>query len=296
MAAILSIQSHVCYGYVGNRAAVFPLQRLGHDVHVINTVQFSNHTGYGQWEGMIFTADHIRALVHGLHQRHALQNCQAVLTGYMGDYTIGKEILSVVDQCRNARSIDAQTTDNRKFTYLCDPVIGDIDRGIFVKPEIPEFFRQYLLPVADILTPNHFEAEILTQQSIRSHKDAIAACRIMNPAGDKIIIITSLKHNDTPTGSIETFFQCADGFFYIITPEISFATPPNGTGDFFSALFLGHFLQHRAPQTALEQAVATTFSVLQKTHEQQVRELEIIASQDIIAHPETLFKCQKVFA
>lgn len=212
----------------------------------------------------------------------------------MGDYTIGKEILSVVDQCQAYQR--HQSIDEKKFTYLCDPVMGDIDRGIFVKPEIPEFFRQYLLPVADILTPNHFEAEILTQQTIRSHKDAIAACRVMNPAGDKIIIITSLKHNDTPKGSIETFFQCPDGFFFITTPEIYFSVPPNGIGDFFSALFLGHFLQQSSPKMALEKAIATTFSVLQKTSEQQARELKIIQTQDIIAHPETHFKCQKVFA
>ena len=145
---ILSIQSHVAYGHVGNAAAVFPLQRMGHEVWPIHTVQFSNHTGYGAWRGQVFDAGLIADCVLGLEERGALARCDGVLSGYMGSADTGVAILDAVARVRAAHP---------SALYCCDPVMGDVGRGMFVRPGIPEFLRDRVVPMADVATPNHFE-------------------------------------------------------------------------------------------------------------------------------------------
>lgn len=147
---LLSIQSHVVYGHVGNDAAVFPLQRLGVDVWPIHTVQFSNHTGYGAWRGEVFGAAAIREVMQGIEERGILGTCDGVLSGYMGSAEIGEAILDAVGRVKGA---------NPKARYCCDPVIGDIDTGIFVRPGIPEFIRERAIPAADFVAPNQFELD-----------------------------------------------------------------------------------------------------------------------------------------
>jgi pyridoxine kinase len=163
---ILSIQSWVAFGHVGNASAVFPLQRLGAEVWAINTVQFSNHTGYGSWRGQVFPASLIRDCIGGIEERGVLPRCDAVLSGYMGDAEIGEAIFDAAGRVRAA---------NSEAVWCCDPVIGDVGRGVFVRPGIPEFFRDRALPAADIATPNHFELEWLSGGPIASLADAKAA-------------------------------------------------------------------------------------------------------------------------
>src|ERR671920_2606930 len=150
---ILSIQSHVAYGHVGNAAATFPLQRIGVEVWPIHTVQFSNHTGYGAWTGRVFDAPMIEERVEGIAARGVLAACDGVLSGYMGSADIGNAILSTVARVRAA---------NPAALYCCDPVIGDVGRGVFVRPGIPEFMREQAVPSADIITPNQFELDYLS--------------------------------------------------------------------------------------------------------------------------------------
>ena len=152
---ILSIQSHVAYGHVGNDAAVFPLQRIGVEVWQIHTVQFSNHTGYDSWKGRVFDAGIIREVVAGIEQRGVLGECDGVLSGYMGSADIGGAILDAVETVKRA---------NRAAKYCCDPVIGDVGRGIFVREGIPEFMRTKAVPAANIITPNQFELDYLSER------------------------------------------------------------------------------------------------------------------------------------
>src|SRR5215218_6715128 len=166
---ILSIQSHVAYGHVGNAAATFPLQRIGIEVWPIHTVQFSNHTGYGAWTGRVFDAGLITELVQGIAQRGVLGQCDGVLSGYMGAADTGAAILDAVAQVKAA---------NPAARYCCDPVIGDVGRGVFVRPGIPEFMRDHAVPAADIITPNQFELDYLSgiaTDTLASVKEAIAA-------------------------------------------------------------------------------------------------------------------------
>ena len=162
----LSLQSHVAYGYVGNRAATFPLQRLGHEVWAVNTVEFSNHTGYGAWRGRTAPADQVAEIVAGIEALGMLSRCDALLTGYVGDAALGDVVLDTARKVRAA---------NAKAVWCCDPVLGDVDTGIYVKPGIDTFFRERAIPLADLITPNHFELEHLTGNKVATMRDALAA-------------------------------------------------------------------------------------------------------------------------
>src|SRR5262245_9462293 len=162
---ILSLQSHVVYGHVGNSAAVFPLQRIGVEVWPVHTVQFSNHTGYGRWAGRVFSGAMISQVVEGIEARGVLGECDGVLSGYLGSTDTGEAVVDAVTRVKSA---------NPAARYCCDPVIGDVDRGIFVRKGIPEFFQQRLLPIADIVTPNHFELDFLTSRTTATVADVAA--------------------------------------------------------------------------------------------------------------------------
>src|SRR5690349_18382783 len=191
---ILSIQSHVAYGHVGNAAAAFPLQRLGIEVWPIHTVQFSNHTGYGSWKGSVFDAAMIREVVAGISERGALRLCDGVLSGYMGSADIGDAILDTVLKVRRA---------NPASRYCCDPVIGDVGRGIFVRPGIPEFMRDRALPAADVITPNQFELDLLSGKETTTLPGALGAVAALHARGPSAILVTSLQTDETPGDSID---------------------------------------------------------------------------------------------
>src|SRR5215218_2664323 len=186
---ILSIQSHVAYGHVGNAAATFPLQRIGIEVWPIHTVQFSNHTGYGAWTGRVFDAGLITELVQGIAKRGALDQCNGVLSGYMGSPDTGAAILDAVAQVKAA---------NPAARYCCDPVIGDVGRGVFVCPGIPEFMRDSAVPAADVITPNQFELDHLSGRTSTTRRDALAAIDVLHAHGPKTVMVTSLHMDETP--------------------------------------------------------------------------------------------------
>ncbi len=181
-------------GMWGNASAVFPLQRLGVEVWPIHTVQFSNHTGYGAWRGQVFDAAVIGELIEGIEDRGRLVACDGVLSGYMGSAEIGAAILDAVGRVRAA---------NPRADYCCDPVIGDVGRGVFVRPGIPEFMRDAAVPAADIVTPNQFELELITSTSIATRADALSACARLHGMGPKVILVTSLHTQETPADSID---------------------------------------------------------------------------------------------
>src|SRR5215204_2626740 len=191
---ILSIQSHVAYGHVGNASAVFPMQRLGVEVWPIHTVQFSNHTGYGAWKGRVFDAPAIEDLVDGIAERGVLPRCDGVLSGYMGSADIGTAILSAVERVRAA---------NPKALYCCDPVIGDVGRGVFVRPGIPEFMREHAVPSADIVTPNQFELDVLSGMETRTLASITQAVSAVQRLGPKVVLVTSVDAQETPADAVD---------------------------------------------------------------------------------------------
>jgi pyridoxine kinase len=282
---VLSIQSHVAYGHVGNSAAAFPLQRLGFEVWRINTVQFSNHTGYGHWTGQVFDAAHVRDLVDGIEARGALKACDAVLSGYLGDAALGEVILDAVARVRQA---------NPEALYLCDPVMGDFDTGLYVRDGIPEFLRAKAVPAADVITPNVFELETLTGTKVTSIADAVEAARGLLALGPKIVLVTSLVHRETAPGMIEMLLVTAEANWRVATPFLAIDPLPNGAGDTVAALFLAHLLNGLVPSEAMGRAAASIFAVMEATRQAGTRELRLIAAQDQLAEPNKKFPVERL--
>jgi pyridoxine kinase len=282
---ILSIQSWVSFGHVGNASAVFPLQRLGAEVWAINTVQFSNHTGYGDWKGAVYSGQSVRDLVDGIAARGALQRCDAVLTGYVGGADIGDAILHAVASVRCA---------NPQALYCCDPVIGDTDTGVYVRPGIEDFLRSHALPAADIATPNRFEIERLTGvdcSTLHGAQKAVLRLRSMLHAnGPACVLLTSLETESTPADCID-MMTFADGAFHLLrTPRLGVTV--NGAGDAIAALFLFHHLRTGSAVAALEAAGSSVFGLLRQTAEAGSREILTVAAQQEFVSPTRVFSAE----
>jgi pyridoxine kinase len=282
---VLSIQSNVSFGHVGNAAAAFPLQRLGFEVWRINTVQFSNHTGYGGWRGRVFSPEHVAELVEGLAERGVLGTCDAVLSGYVGDAALGEVVLDAVAKVKAA---------NPEALYLCDPVIGDTGRGIYVDPGVPAFMKAQALRRADVLTPNLFELEILGDTRVRDHSEAIATARRLIRSGPETVLVTSLRLPDTDPDSIEMLAITAEGAWLVATPFFTLDPAPNGAGDTVAALFLAYLLKRLTPPEALAQVAGAIYAVMGATAEAGSRELQLIAAQARMASPPRLFPVRRL--
>ncbi|WP_043829293.1 pyridoxal kinase PdxY [Muricoccus aerilatus] len=278
---ILSIQSWVSYGHVGNASAVFPLQRLGAEVWALNTVQFSNHTGYGAWRGQVFGAELIGDLVQGIEERGVLARCDAVLSGYMGDAAIGEAIIDTFARVRVA---------NPAAVWCCDPVIGDVGRGVFVRPGIPEFMRDRAVPAAGIVTPNQFELEWLTGRQVVSLDDAKAAVTELQRRGPRTVLVTSLQVEDTPEDSVDLLAGEEGRFWRVRTPKLPISV--NGAGDAMAALFLFHRLRWDDSRLALSAATSSIFGLLRRTAEEKSREILTVAAQEEFVTPSRVFMAQ----
>lgn len=283
--AILSVQSHVAYGHVGNRSAVFPLELLGFEVWPINTVQFSNHTGYGAWTGQVFSAGHIEEIWRGIHELGVVGDCEAVLSGYLGDASLGESILKALVEVKSGQP---------SAVYCCDPVMGDYGRGVFVREGILGFMRERAIPAADIITPNQFEAELLTGMKIRDLGDARTATSALHRLGPSIVLMTSYRSEDSRPGEISNLLSVEGELFLVTTPELAFEAPPNGAGDLTSALFLGHYLRTRDPALALELMTDAVYSVFEATRRSGKRELALVASRDSLLEPGRRFPSRRL--
>jgi pyridoxine kinase len=280
---ILSVQSAVAFGHVGNSAAVFPLQRLGFEVWPVNTVAFSNHPGHGAWRGQITAAALITELLAGIEERGVFAGCAAVLSGYLGTVETGDALLDAVGKVKRA---------NPNAIYCCDPVIGDRAGGAYVRPGIAAFFRERALPRADIATPNQFELEQLTDRPAGSLADALSAIDLLLAAGPRIVLVTSLERGDATSGTSEMLVAEGDKAWLVATPMLPIAV--NGAGDAVAALFLGHYLLTRSAEQAIAAAAATVFGIIEATCRAGSRELQLVAAQDEIVAPGRRFPPRRV--
>jgi pyridoxine kinase len=259
------------------------MQRLGVEVWAIHTVQFSNHTGYGAWKGRVFDGPAIEELVDGIEDRGVLPRCDGVLSGYMGSADIGNAILSAVARVRAA---------NPAALYCCDPVIGDVGRGVFVRPGIPEFMREQAVPAADIITPNQFELDYLSgigTETLASLKEAIAAVHLLGP---KVVLVTSVQIQETPEDAIDLVAGEGGRFWRVRTPKLSLSV--NGAGDAIAALFFVHYARTRSAEQALEEAAASVYGLMKRTEEAGSREILTVAAQDEFVSPSRRFPVEEV--
>ena len=280
---ILSIQSSVAYGHVGNSAAVFPLQRIGVEVWPVNTVHFSNHTGYGAWRGMVFSAETVAEVIQGIEERGVLHECDGVLSGYMGDASLGEVILDAFNRVKKA---------NPSAVYCCDPVMGDVERGFFVRPGIPEFMRDRAVPAATIITPNQFELEYLADRAVTDLESALASVDQVMVCGPSVVLVTSLRRRDARGDQIEMLAVDSGGAFTIETPLLPVNV--NGAGDMTAALFFAHWRKSGSIQIALELTTGAVFGVLEATVAAGAREIQLIKGQESIANPSRRFQAARV--
>lgn len=283
MVAVLSVQSHVAYGHVGNSSAVFPLQRLGIEVWPVHTVQFSNHTGYGRWTGRVFDGQAIEEVVQGIADRGVLGRCDAVLSGYLGSADIGHAVVQTVHSVRAA---------NPDAVYCCDPVIGDVGRGVFVRPGIEEFLRDVAVPAADILTPNHFELDLLSGTTTRSLAEVKAAVSAVHALGPRVVLTTSLVADDTPDDAVDLLASAGGRHHRVRTPRLDVSV--NGAGDAIAALFLAHWLQTRSADKALARAASSVFGLLARTEAARSREILLVDAQEEFVAPSRAFEAFEV--
>jgi pyridoxine kinase len=276
---ILSIQSSVAYGHVGNSAVTFPLMRMGVDVWPVITVHFSNHTGYESWRGPLLSAADLRDVVQGIDERGLLGEVDAVLSGYQGGTDIGAMILDAVAlvKLRNPAAI-----------YCCDPVLGDADVGSYVLPGIAEFMREQVVPAAQIITPNQFELTALTDRQVSTMADVLDAADVARALGPEVVLVTSVVRRDTPPARIEMVAVDSDGAWLVSTPRLPRTF--TGSGDVTAATFLAALLRLRDVPEALAHAAAVSYGLLAITADLGRSELALIDAQEEFLHPSHRFE------
>ena len=280
---VLSIQSAVAYGHVGNSAAVFPLQRIGVEVLPVYTVNFSNHTGYGAWRGPLIAPDDVAEVLRGIEDRGVFPQIDAVLSGYQGGVGIGDVIVDAVGRVKAA---------NPAAIYACDPVMGNAKSGCFVAPEIPVLLRERVVPVADLITPNQFELGFLTDTEPLSLDDTLRSVDRARTMGPSTVLVTSVERPDREEGTVEMLVVDDAGAWIVQTPLLPMKA--NGSGDVTAALFTAHYVETGDAGTALARTASSVFDLLENTLASGERELQLVESQEAYAHPRLQFGVRRI--
>ena len=280
---ILSIQSAVAYGHVGNSAAVFPLQRIGVEVLPVYTVNFSNHTGYGAWRGPLISPDDVRAVITGIEERGVFPQIDVVLSGYQGSEGIADVILDAVARVKKA---------NPGAVYACDPVMGNAKSGCFVAPAIPILLRDRVVPAADLITPNQFELGYLTGTEPHTLDETLASVDLVRATGPSAVLVTSVERPDRVPDTIEMLAVTDDGAWLVQTPHIPMKA--NGSGDVTAALFTAHYRATGDAADALVRTTSSVYDLLQRTYASGERKLQLVESQEAYAHPRMQFEVRQV--
>ena len=275
---VLSIQSAVAYGHVGNSAAVFPLQRIGVEVLPVNTVNFSNHTGYGAWRGPMLSPDDVRDVITGIEERGVLGEIDVVLSGYQGGEGIGDVILDAVARVKAA---------NPSAIYACDQVMGNAKSGCFVAPAIPVLLRERVVPAADLITPNQFELGELTGTRPFTIEETLESVELIRARGPRSVLVTSVERPDREDGTLEMLAVTDEGAWIVQTPRLPFKA--NGSGDVTAALFTAHYRRTGDAADALARATSSVYDLLERTHRSGARELQLVESQEAYANPRMQF-------
>jgi pyridoxine kinase len=280
---VLSIQSAVAHGHVGNSAAVFPLQRIGVEVLPVYTVNFSNHTGYGAWRGPVMSTQDVADVITGIEERGVFPEVDVVLSGYQGGTGIGDVIVDAVRRVKAA---------NPTAIYACDPVMGNARSGCFVAPEIPELLRERVVPAADLITPNQFELGYLTGTEPSTIESTLASADLARAMGPSTVLITSVERPDAEEGTIEMAVVDEQGAWIVQTPRLPFKV--NGSGDVTAALFSAHHRATGDAALALERTASSVFDLIEATYSAGAKELQIVQAQQFFAEPRLQFRAERL--
>ncbi len=283
MTTILSIQSSVAYGHVGNSAATFPLMRLGFEVWPVLTVHFSNNTSYPSKRGPLLAPQDVADVVQGIDELGVLPQVDAVLTGYQGAPAMGAEILTIVKLVKER---------NPEAVWCCDPVMGDVGRGMYVLPGIPEFLRDHVVPAADILTPNHYELDYLTGRETQTVAEVLEAADALRAEGPSIVLVTSVVAQGADPDTVMMVAVGEEGAWSVTTPMLERAF--TGSGDLTSSVFLASLLEGGSLAEAVGRTAAVVYSVLEKTTRLDRRELALVPAQEELVAPTHTFEVTRL--
>lgn len=283
MTTVLSIQSAVAYGHAGNSAAVFPLQRLGLDVWPVYTVNFSNNTDYGSWRGPLIPAEDVWEVVLGVNDRGVLGDVDALLCGYLGTPEVGKVIVD---------SYNLVKEHNPRALFCADPVMGDIDRGFYARPGIPEFWRDHVVSHADIMTPNLFELQFLTGRPTSTLEEVVAAARELRARGPEIVVVTSVIGEDLDDDLMRIIAVGKEDVWEITTPVLD--RKFTGSGDLTTAMFLANWLRTRDLGATLSATASIVYSVLEATTAAGHGELRLVDAQLDLVEPRHRFQATRL--
>ena len=222
-------------------------------------------------------------VITGIDERGVLPRVDAVLSGYQGAEDVGGAILAAVDlvKQRSPRAI-----------YCCDPVMGDVGRGFFVRPGIPEFMRDRVVPQAQIVTPNHFELDFLTGRETHTLDEVIEAAHALRAVGPETVLVTSVVTDTTGDDSLTMLAVTGAGAWQVTTPRLDRVF--TGSGDITAAMFLAHWLRTRSAAEAVGATADVVYSVLKQTAESGLPELQLVAAQDEIVSPTYHFDVHQV--
>ncbi|XP_002093335.3 pyridoxal kinase [Drosophila yakuba] len=292
---VLSIQSHVVHGYVGNKVATYPLQLLGFDVDPLNSVQFSNHTGYKTFKGPVSNEKELATIFEGLEENELLPLYSHLLTGYIGNPLFLRQVGHILKKLRLA---------NPGLVYVCDPVMGD-NGELYVPKELLPVYRDEIIPLADIITPNQFEVELLTEKEVRSEAAVWEAMEWFHQRGIKTVVISSSDLGQP--GVLRAFLSQQNG------PRLAIDIPKQGgkdlvftgTGDLFASLFLAHSHGSKDIANVFEKTIASLQAVIKRTVaslpgggngpvKAAERELKLVQSKTEIEQPQVLLKAQRL--
>ncbi|MBE2896131.1 pyridoxal kinase PdxY [Pasteurellaceae bacterium HPA106] len=286
MKNVLSIQSHVVYGYAGNKAAALPMQLLGVDVWPLNTVQFSNHTQYQKWKGMVIPKEQIAEITQGIAEIDALHECDAVLSGYIGAAEQGQEILNTVQRVKAL---------NPNALYFCDPVMGHPDKGCIVAPGVAEFLIHDAVAQADILAPNLIELRELTGLTVENFSGALNAIEHLINRGVKKVLVKHLSKVGKDSSKFEMILATHAGIWHISRPLHEFvAREPVGVGDLTSGVFLANLLNGMDDVSAFEHTANAVNDVMSATQRAGKYELQIVAARREIMQPQSNYRAEKI--
>lgn len=280
---IISIQSQVVHGHVGNSAAVFPMQHLGIPVTAVPTTLLSNHPHYPTMRGRVLDADLLRDLLLGVEERGLVDTCSILLTGYLGSAENGEVVAGFVERAK---------LRNPALRYCCDPVMGDADLGFFVDRDLPELFRQRLVPLADILTPNQFEFEELAGCVAPDAEALQSGIELLTEARATIVVVTGVGLGEASATRVETFAFHGSNAWKVSTPRLP--CRPAGTGDLFTALFVSALAQGAPVPVALETSVSATFAILVDTAAANRLEMPIVESRHELARQKRRFRAARL--
>jgi pyridoxine kinase len=261
--AILSIQSQVACGHVGNSAAIFALQRLGREVWAVPTMLLSHHPGHGGAAGGALPSALLNRILDGLGQHGCFSRCDAVLSGYLGAAASAEAV---------ARAVALAKSGTKGAVYLCDPVLGDDGRLYVAQPIVTAMHN--LAAKADMMTPNEFELSVLTGHACATRKDALEAMRILQGKGPRIVVLTGFAGAGRACGMLEMLAVDGADAWVLGVPDLG--RKFHGAGDLFAALFLDAWLERRETRAALEAATGAVHAVLARTAERQSDELVLI--------------------